>query len=74
MWAHTSTYLTPSNTSHGRVSSCAAIASPPGCMQSFANGRGYTLSKTKRSNLFPELTDTEVAALEEAIRSAFAVS
>jgi hypothetical protein len=39
-------------------------------MQSFEVGRGYTLSKAKRS-LFAELTDEEVGALEAAIRTAF---
>jgi hypothetical protein len=40
------------------------------CMQSFAAGRGYTLSKAKRG-LFAELSDEEVGALEAAIRTAF---
>lgn len=40
------------------------------CMQSFAAGRGYTISKAKRG-LFAELTDAEVDALETAIRTAF---
>jgi hypothetical protein len=40
------------------------------CMQSFSAGRGYTLSKVKRA-LFAELTDAEINALEEAIRTAF---
>ena len=40
------------------------------CMQSFAAGRDYTLSKAKRA-LFAELTDEEVSALEAALRTAF---
>jgi Fic/DOC family len=40
------------------------------CMQSFAAGRGYTLSKAKRT-LFGELTDEEVNRLESAVRAAF---
>ncbi len=44
------------------------------CMQNFADGRGYTLSKAKRTSLFEDLTDKEVAALEVAIRSAFAAA
>ena len=40
------------------------------CMQSFAAGRGYTLSNAKRG-LFAELSDEEVSALEAAIRTAF---
>ena len=42
------------------------------CMQNFADGRGYTLSKAKRTSLFAELTDPEVAALEQVIANAFA--
>jgi hypothetical protein len=41
------------------------------CMQNFAAGRGYTLSKAKRAGLFSELSDAEVGALEGAIRTAF---
>lgn len=41
------------------------------CMQNFAEGRGYTLSKAKREKLFSDLTDEEVTALEGAAGSAF---
>jgi hypothetical protein len=41
------------------------------CMQNFAEGRGYTLSKAKREKLFSDLRDEEVTALEGAVRAAF---
>jgi hypothetical protein len=41
------------------------------CMQNFSEGRGYTLSKAKRTALFSELTDDEVTRLEAAIHQAF---
>jgi hypothetical protein len=41
------------------------------CMQNFAEGRGYTLSKAKRDGLFSDLTEDEVTALETAVRAAF---
>ena len=40
------------------------------CVQSGRDGRGYILSKTKRT-LFAELSDAEIAALEAAIALAF---
>jgi hypothetical protein len=40
------------------------------CMQNFAEGRGYTLSKAKRE-LFSDLRDEEVTALEGAVRAGF---
>jgi hypothetical protein len=40
------------------------------CMQNYAVGRGYTLSKAKRG-LFAELEDEEISALEAAIGTAF---
>ncbi|HKY40888.1 MAG TPA: Fic family protein [Polyangiaceae bacterium] len=42
------------------------------CVQSWRDGRGFVLSKTKRS-LFAELTDDEVARLETAISEAFSL-
>lgn len=40
------------------------------CMQSFEAGRGYALSKAKRT-LFAELTDDEIRKLETTVRTAF---
>jgi hypothetical protein len=41
------------------------------CMQNFAAGRGYTLSKAKRERLFSELTHAEISALEGPVLTAF---
>jgi hypothetical protein len=44
------------------------------CMQNFAEGRGYTLSRAKREKVFSDLTDEEITALEGAVRAAFQVA
>lgn len=41
------------------------------CLQNQRNGRGFSMSRRKRESLFPELTDEEVGALEQAVAEAF---